>query len=212
MDNAVIVALVTTCGTVLAAIIAILPHLIRKRADPPLPPPVPPPHSNHGPEPPRPNGSSPAPLGLFASYNEAKNGPFQTVVDFCNTHEYILWFENAAIDTQKFSFPTTILVKITGEDRYYRGKLKCIKRAEEVDRAVLLADCSHRPPKWIEVDKDDYPGFKSVLYVEAFKQVPRPVKIRKDEAPQRPYYKEEADLKDSGVEGRGHSKERGRSR
>jgi hypothetical protein len=62
-------------------------------------------------------------LGVFISYSEKKNGPFQDAVDVCNAHGYILWLEKASIK-QWFSFPATILIKIKGEDRYYQGELR----------------------------------------------------------------------------------------
>jgi hypothetical protein len=99
------------------------------------------------------------------------------------------------VKTQRFLFPTTILIKIAGEDRYYRGELRDIKRAEEVDRDALLAEASHRPATWQDVHKVDYGDFKSVLYIAGLKQVPRPTGIAKDSAPQHPHYLEEAVLR-----------------
>jgi hypothetical protein len=63
-------------------------------------------------------------LGLFVSYDEAKNGHFQHAVDVCNAHEYVIWLQKTAVNTQRFMFPTTILIKIKGEDRYYRGEVR----------------------------------------------------------------------------------------
>src|SRR5437762_2903715 len=106
-----------------------------------------------------------SPLGLFASYNEKKNGKFQDAVDVCNAREYLVWLEKVAVDPERFLFPTAILIKITGEDRYYQGELRDIKRVKEVDRDALLSEALHRPRAWQQVDKIDYMDFKSVLYI-----------------------------------------------
>lgn len=135
-------------------------------------------------------------LGLFVSYNEDKQGDFQNVLDVCNAQQYVVWLEKTAVKTQRFMFPTTILIKIAGEDRYYRGKLRDMKRTEEVDRASLLAEAAHRPATWRAVDQFGDADFKTVLYVEELKQVPRPVGIAKENAPQHPHYVAEAILND----------------
>jgi hypothetical protein len=129
-------------------------------------------------------------LGIFVSYNE-KNGKFADAVDVCDAHEYIIWLDNVAVKKERFSFPTTILIKITGEDRYYRGELRDVKRVDEVDKSALLAEATHRPATWREVDKIDYPDFRSVFYIAGLKQVPRPAGVAEDSAPQRPHYVEE---------------------
>ncbi|MGA6828315.1 hypothetical protein ACO9S2_11950 [Nitrospira sp. NS4] len=134
-------------------------------------------------------------LGLFVSYNEKKNGKFQEAVDVCDDHGYVIWLENSVVRKERFVLPTTILIKITGEDRYYRGELREIKRAEEFDRNALLAEASHRPAKWRQGDKGDYAGFKSVLYIADLKQVPRPAGIDKGRGPRRPIYTEESILR-----------------
>jgi 5-methylcytosine-specific restriction protein A len=133
-------------------------------------------------------------LGVFVSYNE-KNGKFADALDVCNAHVYIIWLDRVAVNKKKFSFPTTILIKITGEDRYYRGELRDVKRSDEVDRAALLAEAVHRPATWRAADKIDYADFKSVFYIAGLKQVPRPTGIAEDSAPQRPHYVEEAILR-----------------
>src|SRR5919108_1839256 len=134
-------------------------------------------------------------LGLFVSYSEKKNGKFQDAVDVCNAHEYVIWLEKSGVNTKRFLFPTTILIKITGEDRYYQGELRDIKRAEEIDRNALLAEASHRPATWQQVHKIDYADFKSVLYIAGLKQVSRPAGLAKASAPQHPHYVEEAILR-----------------
>jgi HNH endonuclease len=133
-------------------------------------------------------------LGIFVSYNE-KNGKFADAVEVCNAREYIIWLDKVAVRKERFLFPSTILIKITGEDRYYRGQLRDVKRADEVDRAALLAEAAHRPAAWREVDKIDYADFKSIFYISGLKQVPRPAGIAKDSAPQHPHYVEEAVLR-----------------
>ncbi len=134
-------------------------------------------------------------LGVFVSYDEKKGGEFQNAIDVCNAHEYVVWLERANIKTQRFSFPTTILIRITEKDRYYRGELRDIKCAEHIDRNALLAEASHRPATWPQVDEIGRADFKSVLYIAGLKQVPRPAGVARVPPPRRPVYLEEAILR-----------------
>lgn len=135
-------------------------------------------------------------VGIFVSYNEKKNGKFQDAVDVCNDHEYVIWFETKNVKTQRFLCPTTILIRITGEDRYYRGELREIKHTKEITWNAVLAEADHRPAMWKKRDKSDYAGCKSVFRIAGLKQVPRPAGIAKDRAPQGPHYIEEIILQD----------------
>jgi hypothetical protein len=135
-------------------------------------------------------------LGLFASYDEKKHGNFQNAVNVCGVHEYVVWTQKAAVDVKRFSFPTTILIRIKGTDRYYRGELRGVKRAEEVDWGAFLEDRTHRPVSWQRTDRSDYAKVRSVLYIAELGQVSRPAGVAKDSAPQRPWYLEEGVLSD----------------
>ena len=99
-------------------------------------------------------------LGIFVSYDEKKHGNFQDAVDVCTAHEFVVWTQKAKVNTQRFSFPTTILIKIKGEDRYYRGELRAVKPAEKVDRKKVLADAVHRPAVWQTDGQEQAPKFQ----------------------------------------------------
>jgi hypothetical protein len=131
---------------------------------------------------------SPSQLGLYVSYNEQLNGPFQDAAEISNTTDYVIWLDRSVIDPKKFTFPTTIVVRLSGEDRYYRGELVEVKRAQDVDREAILAETTHRPVEWQDQDRDIYQDFRSVLYIRGLREVPPPIEVLDKHPPQRPYY------------------------
>lgn len=127
-------------------------------------------------------------LGIYCSYDELVNGPFAEAVALSNTADYLLWLDWSAINPDRFHFPTVIVVKLKGQERYYRGELLNIQRADAVDKTALVADKTHRPPIWQSVDGQDDAGFKSALYIRRLQPIDRPACLAGRHPPQRPSY------------------------
>ncbi len=127
-------------------------------------------------------------LGIYTSYNEKKNGSFIEAVNVSNTQGYILWLDRSSIKRENFIFPTTIVIRITGKHRYYKGKLIDIKSRQEVDIETILNDKIHRPIPWQKVDALIYKDFKSVFYITELQDITRLMEICKKHPPQKPIF------------------------
>ena len=128
-------------------------------------------------------------LGIYCSHDEKTNGPFDEAVRISNEKEYLVWLEKSPIKIEKFPPGSAIVIKIKGEDRFYRGKLKAIKRAIEIDdKDEFLKEKEFRPSDWVEIDRDIYGNFQSVLYIQNLKEIPEPIEIVDVHPPQRPIY------------------------
>jgi hypothetical protein len=127
-------------------------------------------------------------LGIYVSYNQRLNGPFQGAVGISNTTEYVIWLDRSVINPERFTLPTTIVVRLSGEDRYYRGELVKIQRAQDVDKEAILAETTHRPAAWQDLDRSNNRDFQSVLYIRGLREVPPPTEVQDKHPPQHPYY------------------------
>jgi hypothetical protein len=115
------------------------------------------------------------PTGIYVSYDEQRHGRIEEAVTTSNQRGYLIWLDRNALDPQSRSllFPAIIVIRIKGEERYYRGKLIALHRRDEVDTERLLSETVHRPPRWQQVDRlEEYEDFQSVLYIEGLVQVP----------------------------------------
>jgi len=104
-------------------------------------------------------------LGVYCSHREDINGPIKEAVDISNNKEYLVWLEKSIINPDRFDFPTTIVIKIKMEDRYYKGTLLDVKRVSKVGENKILSENEHRPEKWIKIDRENYKDFESILYL-----------------------------------------------
>lgn len=132
------------------------------------------------------------PRGIYVSYNEKKHGPIQEAVTISNERGYLIWLDMNFLDPQSRSllFPAVIVIRIKGEERYYRGKLIAIHRREEVDPQQIWSETAHRPLKWQQLDRQtEYAEFQSVLYIEGLEKVPeKPSDISEMRPPEHPSY------------------------
>lgn len=127
-------------------------------------------------------------LGLYVSYNEQLNGPFQHAVEISNTTDYVIWLDRSVVDPNKFTFPTPIVIRLSGQDLYYRGELLDIRRAHDVDKEAILSETTHRPVEWQDQDRSTDQDFRSVLYIHGLREVPPPTEVLGKHPPQSPYY------------------------
>jgi hypothetical protein len=98
------------------------------------------------------------------------------------------------INPERFKLPTTILIKIKKDERFYRGEVTDIKRVTDVVVEEILSETSHRPIKWQKVDRELYKDFKSVLYIKGLEQIPRPHEVTGKHPPESLYYIEFDDI------------------
>jgi hypothetical protein len=128
--------------------------------------------------------------GLYVSYNEAKNGPFDPAVEISRTRGCVTWLDKSPMKTDDLEFPLDIFVRLTGLDRYYRGILLAVLRAEEISVNFVSGETNHRPDAWRLNTPEPKPGvdFKSVLYISHLREVSRPVELGSLIAPQHPTY------------------------
>jgi len=64
--------------------------------------------------------------GLYVSYNEGKNGPFDEAVRISNELGCLTWLDKSRVDPRHLIYPTEIFVRLKGAERYFRGTLLAI--------------------------------------------------------------------------------------
>ncbi|HHT9115752.1 MAG: hypothetical protein HY607_09500 [Planctomycetes bacterium] len=125
--------------------------------------------------------------GIYMSYNERKNGDFQEAVDISNNRDYVVWLDKSLIKRKL----TNIIIKITGQKRYYEGKLLEIKYFDTINYDINTHEANHRPKCWRNgYSKPPIPGkdFKSVFYISELREVEEPPEVKEIPPPQRPVY------------------------
>jgi len=131
--------------------------------------------------------------GLYVSYNEEQNGSFDEAVQLSNQPGgHLTWLDKSLRIPEKLQYPTDIIVRLTGQERYFRGTLVAIKLADNLDPNFALEERSHRPPVWRDRDDKVCPRpnkeFKSVFFIRALRIVPPPSEVKDRPKPQGPVY------------------------
>jgi hypothetical protein len=114
------------------------------------------------------------PRGIYVSYDEERHGRLDEAVSISNERGYLIWLDRTALDppSRSLLFPATIVIRIKGEERYYRGRRIAIHRPGEVDADQLWSETVHRPLRWQQVDREaEYRDFQSVMYLEGLAKV-----------------------------------------
>lgn len=127
-------------------------------------------------------------LGIYTSYNEHLNGHIREAVDISLNRKYLIWLLKARIKPERFNQLKIIVIRIKGEERFYRGEIFDIKSVTDVLVEEILSETLHRPKKWQHVDREIYKNFKSVLYIQGLKQVSKPNEVVGRHPPQGLYY------------------------
>src|SRR5689334_7534896 len=106
--------------------------------------------------------------GLYVSYNEDKNGSFDEAVQISNGFGCVTWLDKFPLNPKQLRYPTDIFVRLTCQERYFRGILLSIKSAEVLDQDFALGECNHCPSVWRGTDVNACPrpgkDFQSVLF------------------------------------------------
>lgn len=96
----------------------------------------------------------------------------------------------SSIRTEELTFPLEFFVRLTGEERYYRGMLLSALRGEGLPDEFMAGEINHRPAQWRLRNSAARPGedFKTVFYVSHLREVPRPDELGTLDPPQHPTY------------------------
>jgi hypothetical protein len=130
--------------------------------------------------------------GLYVSYNENKNGLFDEAVQVSNQPGGLTWLEKSRRNPEQLHCPTDIIVRLTGQDRYFRGRLDAVKSADNLNPNFALEERNHRPSAWRKRDEEACPrpnmDFKSVFFIRILQEVPLPSEVKGRRPPQSPVY------------------------
>jgi hypothetical protein len=129
--------------------------------------------------------------GLYVSYNERSNGPIREAVEISNERGCVTWFDTSLLDPAKLVFPTDIIIRITGEERYFRGLLLAVARPERLGEGFADGEHNHRPRAWREQDRQGQ-TVRSVLFIHGLREVGAPPEVKGLAPPQRPTFIEVA--------------------
>jgi hypothetical protein len=122
--------------------------------------------------------------GLYVSYNEERNGTFDEAVRISNKLGCVTWLDNFPLNPEQLHYPTDLFVKVTGQERYFRGILLAIASANTLEPDFVDGERNHRPSAWREGNKD----FRSVLFISGLREVAKPPEIEDKAPPQHPTY------------------------
>ena len=117
--------------------------------------------------------------GIYICYNENKTGNFKEAVEMSN-REYLIWRHPVSIN-RRLKYPAKIIIKVSGEDRYYKGDLLLAKEYGVFKAAIFYEDVKHRPFVWRKASKEDW---KSVLFISNLQEVFAPDEVRSIHPPQ----------------------------
>lgn len=127
---------------------------------------------------------------VYVSYNEKKNGSFDEAIRISQTRGCLTWLDNSAIRTEDLTFPLEFFVRLTGEERYYRGILLSACRADGLADNFMAGESNHRPAHWRLRDSSARPGegFRTIFYISHLRAVPKPDELGALNPPQYPTY------------------------
>lgn len=111
--------------------------------------------------------------GIYICYNEKKTGDFKEAIEMSN-REYLIWRHPAPIK-RSFKYPAKIIIKISGEDRYYKGDLLLVKEYAAFKTTIFYKDIKHRPTNWKNAPEKKW---KSVLFIANLQKVLEPTEVR----------------------------------
>ncbi len=125
--------------------------------------------------------------GLYLSYNEGDNGPFQEAVEISNRLGCVTWFDRFHLDPKRLHYPADVIIRLTGQERYFRGILLAVAAADTLAGNFEDGERNHRPAAWQRQRNGD---FKSVLFISRLQEISRPREVQHRSPPQHPTYVE----------------------
>jgi hypothetical protein len=130
---------------------------------------------------------------MYVSYNEKKNGAFEEAVRISNQSAGLTWLDKSRRKPEELDYPTAIFVRLTREERYFRGILVNVKSADNLDPNFALGERDHRPSAWRDKDIQACPrpnkDFKSVFFISTLQEMSQqPREVENLRPPQGPVY------------------------
>jgi hypothetical protein len=122
-------------------------------------------------------------LGPYVCYNEKETGNFENAVTIANKG-YLIWRHPVSIN-RPLKFPTKIIIKISGEERYYRGDLLLVREYAAFNPSIFDDYVKHRPPVWKNGPEKEW---KSVLFISNLETTTDPPEVRGMHPPQAVIY------------------------
>jgi hypothetical protein len=128
--------------------------------------------------------------GLYVSYNEGKNGPFDEAVRISNELGCLTWLDKSRVDPRHLTYPTEVFVRLKGAERYFRGTLLAIASRDALHEDFVLGEINHRPIAWrTESDSPQWGvDFQSVLFIGGLRAIQKPPQLENRNPPQHPTY------------------------
>jgi len=127
-------------------------------------------------------------LGVYISYDEKANGSIQNAINIANIFNCLIWPIKSIILPNRFTFPTTLVIKIKKKRRFFRGRIVDIKRDTDVSIIDLFEAGMYMPKLWIDIGRKNCHRFKTIVYVENLRETFQPSEVKCIRPPQRPCY------------------------
>lgn len=126
--------------------------------------------------------------GLYASYNESVNGPLTDAVAISKKFGCVTWLDPFTLDPTRLDYPTGIIIRVSGKEKYYRGLLLAVARADDLGEDFAAGERNHRPAAWQQKDREG-PDFLSVLFIHGLEEESvTPPQVVGRQPPQHPEY------------------------
>lgn len=117
--------------------------------------------------------------GIYVSYDEEKRGAIEEAIEVANK-EYLIWRSPNAV-AKKLKYPTKIIIRVKGQERYYIGKLLAVVVYNAFKPEFLKKYFRHRPHKW---EHSSEKNWRSVFFIADLRATKKPNEIRKKYPPQ----------------------------
>ncbi len=118
-------------------------------------------------------------VGLYVCYNKKEAGNFEEAVKTANKG-YLIWRHPVSVN-RSLKYPTKIIIKISGEDRYYRGDLLLVREYDVFNPRIFDDYVKHRPLIWKNAPERKW---KCVLFISNLQGVLDPLEVRSMHPPQ----------------------------
>ncbi len=126
--------------------------------------------------------------GLYVSYNEERHGSFEEAVKLSQELGCVTWFDKSPLIPDRLDYPTEIIVKISGKERYFRGILLAMVRAEPLPPDFEQREHNHRAPRWRECGYTQREA-KTVLFISHLREeASKPKEVEGHEPKESPQY------------------------